>query len=192
MENEFSYNKCVFSLLLWLSIWGWFAFECHAWWWLGEEMHGVWSWGSKAKRKTKEDLEIRCPRGLSARKLNREDAMDHCKWRMIKDVRWSGCVWVGECFFWYRPTRVVPDKRPLNGRVCVPCWAPVPAEHLSILICSSSVSSVTAKSSAYSSSYVRATLNSLDMASVTITNKNGLNAGLGAYPLDIIWIVCFC
>jgi len=21
---------------------------------------------------------------------------------------------VGECFFWYRPTRVVPDKRPLN------------------------------------------------------------------------------
>ena len=24
-----------------------------------------------------------------------------------------------ECFFWYRPTRVVPDKRPLNGCVCV-------------------------------------------------------------------------
>jgi len=23
---------------------------------------------------------------------------------------------VGECFFWYRPTRVVPDQRPLNGR----------------------------------------------------------------------------
>jgi len=22
-------------------------------------------------------------------------------------------------FFWYRPTRVVPDKRPLNGCVCV-------------------------------------------------------------------------
>ena len=39
---------------------------------------------------------------------------------MIKDVWWSGWVWVGECFFWYRPTRVVPDKRPLNGcvRVC--------------------------------------------------------------------------
>ena len=55
-----------------------------------------------------------------ARKLNKEDAMDRCKWRkMIKDVRWSGWVWVGECFFWYRPTRVVPDKRPLNGCVCV-------------------------------------------------------------------------
>ena len=55
-----------------------------------------------------------------ARKLNKEDAMDRCKWRkMIKDVRWSGWVWVGECFFWYRPTRVVPDKRPLNGCVCL-------------------------------------------------------------------------
>jgi len=27
-------------------------------------------------------------------------------------------VWVGESSFWYRPTRVVPDQRPLNGR----CW----------------------------------------------------------------------
>ena len=36
------------------------------WWWLGEEMHGVWIWGSKAKRKTKEDLERGCPRGLSS------------------------------------------------------------------------------------------------------------------------------
>ena len=28
---------------------------------------------------------------------------------------------MGECFFWYQPTRVVPDQRPLNGcmRVCV-------------------------------------------------------------------------
>ena len=26
---------------------------------------------------------------------------------------------MGECFFWYRPTRVVLDKRPLNGCVCV-------------------------------------------------------------------------
>jgi len=29
---------------------------------------------------------------------------------------------VGECFFSYRPTRVVPDKRPLNGCVCVCCF----------------------------------------------------------------------
>ena len=26
---------------------------------------------------------------------------------------------MGECFFRYRPTLVVPDKRPLNGCVCV-------------------------------------------------------------------------
>ena len=55
-----------------------------------------------------------------ARKLKKEDAMDRCKWwKMIKDVRWSGLVCVGECFFWYRPTRVVPDQWPLNGCVCV-------------------------------------------------------------------------
>jgi len=28
---------------------------------------------------------------------------------------------VGECFLWYRPTRVVPDQRPLNGRCCCCC-----------------------------------------------------------------------
>jgi len=26
---------------------------------------------------------------------------------------------VGESSFWYRPTRVVPDQRPLNGRCCI-------------------------------------------------------------------------
>ena len=26
---------------------------------------------------------------------------------------------MGECFFWYRPTLVVPDQRLLNGCVCV-------------------------------------------------------------------------
>ena len=46
--------------------------------------------------------------------------MEFSKWRkLIKDVRWSGLVWVGECFFWYRPTRVLLDKRPLNSCVCV-------------------------------------------------------------------------
>jgi len=41
----------------------------------------------KTKGKTKEDLERGCSRGLSARKLNKEDAMDHCKWRkVIKEV----------------------------------------------------------------------------------------------------------
>ena len=33
-------------------------------WWLGEEMHGVWSRGQQTKRKTKEDLERGCGKGL--------------------------------------------------------------------------------------------------------------------------------
>ena len=48
-------------------------------------------------------------------KLNKEDAVDRCKWRkVINEVRWPGWVWAGECFFWYRPTWVVPDKRPVK------------------------------------------------------------------------------
>jgi len=43
---------------------------------------------------------------------------------MIKEARWSGWVWVGESSFWYRPTRVVPDQRPLNGRCCCCCCFP--------------------------------------------------------------------
>jgi len=42
---------------------------------------------------------------------------------MIKEAWWSGWVWVGECSFWYRPTRVVPDQRPLNGRCCCCCYS---------------------------------------------------------------------
>jgi len=84
--------------------------------WLGEEMHGVWSRGFKTNRKTKEGVKEDC----QVRKLNTENAMDCSKWRkLIKDVRWSGWVWVRECFFWYRPTRVVPDQVPLNGCMCV-------------------------------------------------------------------------
>jgi len=56
-----------------------------------------------------------------ARKLNKEDAMDRCKWRKVIDP--DGCEWVN-VFFWYRPTRVVPDQRPLNGRCCC-CLATV-------------------------------------------------------------------
>jgi len=32
---------------------------------------------------------------------------------------------VGECFFWYRPTRVVPDQRPLKVVVVVVVVKPV-------------------------------------------------------------------
>ena len=67
-------------------------------------------------RNWKEIVEKDC----QAHKLNKEDAIDGSRWRkLIKDVWWSGWMWVGECFFWYRPTQVVPDKGSLNGSVCV-------------------------------------------------------------------------
>ena len=42
---------------------------------------------------------------------------------------------MGECFFWYWPTRVVPDKRPLNGCVCacVCAFACVCALYLTVI-----------------------------------------------------------
>ena len=62
------------------------------------------------------------PEDCQARKLNKEDAVDRCKWRkVIKEVRWPGWVRVREYFFWYQPTWVVPDQRPLNGRCCCMC-----------------------------------------------------------------------
>jgi len=47
-------------------------------WWLGEEMYGVWSWGSKTKRKTKEDLERGCMRGL----LSTLNEAGGCHWSL--------------------------------------------------------------------------------------------------------------
>jgi len=61
---------------------------------------------------TRTCLTWRCGKRLycQARDLNKEDAMDHGRWKkLIKIGRWSG-LWVGECFFWYRLTRAVPDK----------------------------------------------------------------------------------
>ena len=72
----------------------------------------------RPKRTWKEVVREDC----QAHKLNKEDAMDRCKWRkVIKEVHWPEWVWADECFFWYRPTRVVPDKRPLNGCCCCCC-----------------------------------------------------------------------
>ena len=33
-------------------------------------------------------------------------------------------VATGECFFWYRPTRIVPDQRPLNSGVATERYVP--------------------------------------------------------------------
>ena len=68
----------------------------------------------RPKRTWSEVVENDC----QARKLNKKDAVDHNRWRkLIKDVWWSGWVWVGECFFWYWPTHPVPAEGPLNGCV---------------------------------------------------------------------------
>jgi len=71
--------------------------------------------GPRPRRRPGERLSKR-----TVKHVNWTQSMDRGKWRkLIKDVWWSRWVWVGECFFWYRPTRVVPDQRPLNGCVCV-------------------------------------------------------------------------
>ena len=47
----------------------------------------------RPKRTWREVVEKDC----QAHKLNKADAMDRIRWRkLIKDVRWSGWVWVGE------------------------------------------------------------------------------------------------
>ena len=75
--------------------------------------------GSRPRGRPKKTWKEVVREDCQARKLNKEDAMDRCKWRkVIKEARWSGWVWVGECFLRYRPTRVVLDQRPLNGRCC--------------------------------------------------------------------------
>ena len=75
--------------------------------------------GSRPRRRPKRTWKEVVREDCQARKLNKEDAMDRCRWRkVIKEVRWPGWVWASECFFWYRPTWVVPDKRRLNCCCC--------------------------------------------------------------------------
>jgi len=45
-----------------------------------------------------------------ARNLNREDAMNRGRWKKMIKIGWRSGWWVGECFFWYWLTWVVPDK----------------------------------------------------------------------------------
>jgi len=45
------------------------------------------------------------------------------KHNMILASCWSGQEWVGECFFWYQFTQVVPEKGLLNGICCCCCFS---------------------------------------------------------------------
>jgi len=58
----------------------------------------------------------------------------------------------------------------------MPLFSMLSFHSLSLLIRSSSVSAITTSSSAYNNSYGKVTLNFLHKSSMTITNKNGLNA----------------
>jgi len=61
----------------------------------------------RPKKTWREIVEKDC----QACKLNREDAINRNRWmKQIRDDWWPWQVWVGECFFWYRFTRVIPDK----------------------------------------------------------------------------------
>ena len=89
-------------------------------WWLGEKCTEHEVEGPRPRGRPQRTWREVVVKDCQARKLKKEDAIDHSRWRkLIKFVLWSGWVWVGECFLWYRPTWVVPDKRPLNGCVCV-------------------------------------------------------------------------
>jgi len=54
-------------------------------------------------------MERGCEKDCQARNLNKEDAMDHGRWKKLIKTERSGW-WVDECFFWYRLTRVVLAK----------------------------------------------------------------------------------
>jgi len=82
------------------------------------EVGGSRTW-ARPKRTWTEVVEKDC----QVCKLNKEDAMDRSRWRkLIKDVWWSGWVWVGECFFWYQPTQVVPLGAGVLWRVGGSVW----------------------------------------------------------------------
>jgi len=71
------------------------------------EVEGSRPWG-RPKRTWKEVVQKDC----QARNLNKEDAMDRGRRKKLIKIGWWSGWWVGECFFWYRLTRVVPDKGP--------------------------------------------------------------------------------
>ena len=81
----------------------------------------IYRMGRRIKVNTTECQHSRTSRLFKVKLLraHKEHAIDRTRWRkLIKDVRWSEWVWVGECFFWYWPTQVVPDKGPLKKRLC--------------------------------------------------------------------------
>ena len=58
----------------------------------------------RPKRTWKEEV---VQKDCQARNLDKEDAMDRGRWKKLIKIGWWSGWWVGECFFWYRLTRLV-------------------------------------------------------------------------------------
>jgi len=70
-----------------------------------------WRKSSKGNWLTQVHLQTGCSSGDRHVKIFSTYWSYDSRWRkLIKDVWRTGWVWGGECFFWYRPTQVVPDK----------------------------------------------------------------------------------
>ena len=68
--------------------------------------------GSRPRDRPKKTWRQVVQKDYQARNLNREDAMDHGRWKKLIKIGWWSGWWVGECFFWYWLTWVVPGKGP--------------------------------------------------------------------------------
>ena len=68
--------------------------------------------GSRPRGRPKRTWKEVVQKDYQARTLNKEDAMDRGRWKKLIKIGWWSGWWVGECFFWYRLTQVVPDKGP--------------------------------------------------------------------------------
>jgi len=67
--------------------------------------------GSRPRGRPKKTWREIVEKDCQAHRLNREYAMDRIRWmKQITSNWWPRWVWVGECFFWYWLTRVVPDR----------------------------------------------------------------------------------
>jgi len=99
--------------------WGFLQTGCYSWHpvsgrALKGTKHNVWVNSSdlyycgRPKRMWREVVQKDC----QVRNLNREDAVDHSRWKNLIKIGWWSGYWVGECFFWYRLTWVVQDKGP--------------------------------------------------------------------------------
>ena len=80
--------------------------------WLGEEIIEYEVEGSRPRGRPKRTWKEVVQGDCQARNLNKEDAVDSGRWKKLIKIAWWSAWWVGGCFFWYRLTRVVPDKGP--------------------------------------------------------------------------------